>query len=291
TFTVYDILEKIQPGFCDWLEDPMGYSFAFDAAQLPETLDDLYEAFGFFYSKPKASLEFSNNASMEMLVNVNVADPGKYTYGWFYMNPEGEWVKLTDETGAPLNASNCDKLQDGGANVICKLYENGKIAAVTDSVFVNPVQFKYDKAIEEINEGLHLSTSKVYTRSGDSAPAENIRDLSIGGTRFNDYFFYGNVSKDLPVTNSTEYKNYLAKEYINAGGGENGLAVVKAIWDRYLYDMYDPSFDAGKLSNITAGTYPFYTYGDKAITWPKDTASSFNTAGSLTASLKNLNYD
>lgn len=140
-------------------------------------------------------------------------------------------------------------------------------------------------AINEINSGLGLA-SKTY--GGKSF------NLSINGTLFTKTFYYDNIMKDLPVTGTTNsekaesYGRYLAGIYLDAGGGSDGLAAVKEVWDRYILDIFDPNQAAPKSG----------TYGDEILYWTKEATGSSFHAGStgtsssgLSAGIKPLDYE
>ena len=100
-------------------------------------------------------------------------------------------------------------------------------------------------------------------------------DMSLGGAEFNKRFYYGNVSKDdrVPFNDATSYKAYLAQCYQNDQA--NGTDTLTTEWNKYLYDLFDPTYDQGSMGN-TGNVYPdtpgVNGYGDPAphISWPKD---------------------
>lgn len=272
TFTVKDILNGVKEGFGTWLTD--SYCQDFGGTKQPETLDELYDAFAVYYNLPTAALSERMDGD-QMYVDATVDKEGVYTYQWQYQDADGTWQELTSETGAAINVSKCEALLDGGANVRCNVYLNGKIQTTSTTLFVNPLKEVYDKAIEEINEQLGLSSYGVANA-----------DLSIDGNQFNNLFCYDHI----PYKSAEEYRNYLAKLYL-----DEGIDAVKEKWDYYLYDIYDPSVDAGRSNEGTGGTgYPDPgTYGDHTFTWPKDAdkgkSSPFNA--NVTPTVDDLNYD
>ncbi len=286
---VCSVLEQEKSGFSQWLSGSFIEDFG---GSVPKSVGDIYEAFAVYVNVPAVSVSGVSKGDSYILSAV-VSDNGEYEFEWQYLDADGTWKKLTEETTADVDVSDCEELLDGGAKVRARTETVSGIALVSNAVFVNPLQENYDNAVAAINKGLDLANSKVYWRVRNSAPNEMTIDLSIGSERFSKYFYYDNLSKDIPVTDAESYANYLAKTYLDAGSGEEGLAAAKEVWDRYLYDIYDPSYDAGMLKNLDGGIYPDNTYGDKAnhIKWPKDEASSFNTDPSLAPELKDLDYD
>ena len=260
-----DILNKAKPGFSDWLEN--SYVQDFNGTALPETLQELYSAFAVYYALPVLEIKTRMDGS-DIYVYAETDEQGSYTYSWEYKDEDGNWVSLCDDTTDSINSSAIDILLSGGKYVRCRMYENGKIKATSSSLFVNPLRQAYDNAIEEINSGLNLG------------------DLAINGTKFKDYFYYGNAAKDsrVPFYNASSYADYLAKCYLDAGGGAAGLNAVRREWDYYLYDIYDPT----EKSNTVV--YPAYTYGDTDLEWPKDSTSSFHGTGTLLPIINDLDY-
>lgn len=100
------------------------------------------------------------------------------------------------------------------------------------------------------------------------------------------------MAKDsrVPFSDAQSYADYLAKLYLDNGGGDAGLAAVRSEWSKYLYDLYDPSLDNGTKQNINGG-YPGngFTYGDIGLGWAKDQATSFH--GTLSPVIDPLNYN
>lgn len=269
--TLYDILDSIKSGFSQWLEN--SYVQDFGGTALPTTTQELYQAFAVYYALPTLTIE-SRMDSGNMFVDAQTDGAGTYTYAWEYRDEEGNWVSLCEDTTATINASSIELLLDGGKDIRCKLYESGQLKAISNTLFVNPLREVYDAAIAEINTGLNLGA------------------LAIYGTRFTDYFYYGNVAKDsrVPFSDAQSYADYLAKLYLDKGGSEAGLAAVRSEWNKYLYDLYDPSLDNGTKQNINGG-YPGngFTYGDIGLGWEKDQATSFH--GTLSPEIDPLNYN
>ncbi|MGN0276353.1 MAG: Cna B-type domain-containing protein [Hominisplanchenecus sp.] len=268
TITIYDILESIKSGFLEWLEN--NYVPYFGGQALPETQQSLYEAFAVYYELPSLTIseEMRGNA---VYLNAETDGEGTYVYEWEYQDEEGNWQKLCEDTGKSVNASSVEALQHGETNVRCRMYEEtdgGKaLKAISNTLAVDPVQRAYDQAIQEINTGLNLG------------------NLKINGTAFTDYFYYGNVARDtrVPFEDAATYANYLAKTYLDAGGGSQGLQAVQKEWDKYLYDLYDPN------AKSNTKVYPEFTYGDTDLEWPKDSTSSFH--GTLAPEVKALDYN
>ena len=264
TLTLCDILDMEKAGFSQWLEN--SYVQDFGGAALPTTVSELYNAFSLYQSLPELTLDTRMEGDT-MYAEVTTDGTGTYRYVWEYQDDNGEWQLLTSESGSSVNVSELDVLLNGGYPVHCKIYENDALKAVSNTVFVNPLREVYDEAIEAINSGLNLGT------------------LAINGQTFTDYFYYGNVAKDsrVPFNDASGYADYLAKVYLDAGGGDAGLAAAEEKWNYYLYDLYDPN----DKSNTT--DYPAYTYGDTDLEWPKDGTSSFH--GALAPQVDQLNYD
>lgn len=264
TASVYDLLDSIKEGFSEWLEN--SYVQFFGGTKLPETQEELYAAFAVYKALPTLTIDTRLEGG-SMYIDAVTDGTGTYTYRWEYQNDAEEWVSLCEDTTASVVASNMEVLCDGGRVVRCQMYQDGQIQAISNTLFADPMRQIYDAAIEEINSGLNLG------------------DLAINGTAFTDYFYYGNVAKDerVPFTDAQTYADYLAKTYLNAGGGEAGLAAVRTEWETYLYDIYDPTAKSNTV------VYPEYTYGDTDLEWPKDSTSSFH--GTLAPKIDDLNYN
>ncbi len=269
--SLYDILDSVKTGFSAWLEN--SYVQDFGGTALPTTTEELYQAFAVYYALPTLTIETRMDGNT-MYVDALTDGTGTYTYAWEYLDEDGNWASLCEDTTASINASTIDLLQDGGKEIRCSQYEGDQIKSTSNTLFVNPKRQLYDNAIAEINSGLNLG------------------DLEINGIQFTDYFYYGNVAKDsrVPFSDAQSYADYLAKLYLDTGGGEAGLAAVESEWNKYLYDLYDPSKDAGTKMNINGG-YPGngFTYGDIGLGWAKDKATSFH--GALSPVIEPLNYD
>ena len=262
--TLYDILDSKKSGFSDWLKN--SYVQDFGGEHPLTTQEELYEAFAVYYALPSLTIKTRMDGNT-MYVDAQTDGSGSYTYSWEYQNEDGNWVSLCGDTVAIINASSIDLLLDGGKEVRCKIYEGNQLKATSAPLFVNPLRQTYDNAIAAINAGLNLG------------------DLKINETAFTDYFYYGNVAKDsrVPFSDAQSYADYLAKTYLDANGGDAGLSAVKAEWDKYLYDIYDPT------TKSNTDKYPQYTYGDTNLEWPKDSTSSFH--GTLQPKIDELNYN
>ena len=269
--SLYDILDSVKAGFSDWLEN--SYVQDFGGTALPTTTEELCQAFAVYYALPALTIETRMDGNT-MYVDAATDGTGTYTYQWEYLDENGNWLPLCEDTTATINASAIDLLQDGGKEIRCSQYEGEQIKSTSNTLFVNPKRQLYDNAIAEINSGLSLG------------------DLEINGTQFTDYFYYGNVAKDsrVPFSDAQSYADYLAKLYLDNGGGDAGLAAVRSEWNKYLYDLYDPSLDNGTKSNINGG-YPGngFTYGDIGLGWEKDQATSFHST--LSPVIDPLNYN
>ena len=170
------------------------------------------------------------------------------------------------------------------------LSEEGAVLVNTDHFSVYGVALlspailpdDYAAAVTAINQQLGLATFPI--GMGETA------DLSIGQPRFNNIFYYGNVKRDpdAPFSDAKTYSDYLVEMYIS-----QGITAVRQIWSKYLYDLYDPSFDKGIMSNTT--DYPgAATYGDGTFNWPKDAdaikSSPFHSPGLATINPLNYNF-
>ena len=259
--TLYGVFDSVKSGFTDWLTESYVQDFG---GTTPATVGELYQAFDLFYSLPELNLEIRAEGT-QMYVDAVTDAVGTFTFEWQYLDEEGNWHSLCDDTGASIHASEIELLQDGGKQVRCKMYESNVLRAVSARKMINPKRLEYEVAIQKINRSLGLG------------------DLEIGGHVFNDLFYYGNVAADnrVPFNNASEYADYLAGLYLS-----DGLDAVRAAWDYYLYDLYDPHYQS--LGN-QKGNYPNETVGDGGLGWPKDSDSSFH--GNLTPEVKPLTYD
>lgn len=274
--TIYEILETVKSGFLNWLNDSYVQYYG---GTTPADLSGLYNAFALYYEIPDLVIVSKMNGS-ELYVNATV--DGKelveegISYYWEYQEEDGSWSKLCDDSAFSINASKIDLLLKGGKEIRSRLYEvqgeNKILKAMSNTLFVNPLREVYDEAIEEINSGLSLGT------------------LEINGKKFTDYFYYDNVAKDsrVPFKDALTYGDYLAKVYLDAGGGQAGLSAVKSTWDYYLYDLYDPAKDKNMLGHFKE--YPAATYGDNTLEWPKDRSSSFHGSGAARVEALDYNY-
>lgn len=264
SITLKDILDSVRPGFSDWLEN--SYMQDFGGTAQPTTQEELYAAFAVYYGLPTVTIATRMDGNT-MYVDAT-HDEGNYTYIWEYRNANGSWVSLCSDATASINASEISVLLNGGKEVRCSLYQGSQIKATSNTLFVDPLREVYDAAIEAINTGLNLG------------------DLAIYGTQFTDYFYYGNVAKDdrVPFYDAQSYADYLAQTYLN-----KGLSAVQEEWEKYLYDLYDPSYDLKVKDNINGG-YPGngFTYGDINLGWAKDKGTSFH--GTLSPQIDDLNY-
>lgn len=273
--TIYEILETVKSGFLNWLENSYVQYYG---GTTPADLPALYKAFALYYEIPDlaiASKMIGDELYVNATVDGKVLDEAGISYYWEYQEEDGSWSKLCDDSASSVNASKIDLLLNGGKEIRCRLYdiqgENKILKAMSNTLFVNPLREVYDQAIKEINSGLSLGT------------------LEINGKKFTDYFYYDNVARDsrVPFKDASTYGDYLAKVYLEAGGGQAGLSAVKSKWDYYLYDLYDPSKDNNTLDHIQE--YPVGTYGDTILEWPKDKASSFHGSGA--ARVEDLDYN
>lgn len=287
SFTILDLCEKEKSGFKNWLQN--SYVQSFGGTRQPQNLTELYEAFAVYYALPTLTVDstFANN---QLTLTASTDFSGTPTYKWeYYDTATGSWVTMQGETGATLNASNHAEL-NGGKDVRCSLYEGATLKATTVAENVNPLRKIYDDAIAQINAGLKL---KEYPVTVGTGAANTISvDISIHGTKYDNYFYWTNLANDsrVPFTDGDSYADYLASEYLKYSDPSEGLAAVKKIWDKYLYDMYDPILDGKYITNTT--TYPNDTYGDQNPDFIKDkNSSSFHGTSMQTPTVERLNYD
>lgn len=277
TFTLQDLFESSKSGFESWLENNYVQDFGGTAVQ---TQADLINAFAVYEELPTATIQsgLQIEDGKEKIVLSATLDKEilDVTYQWeYYDETSDEWKSLTNENSNTIDATSMSVL-NGGADVRCKVYSGEQIQTVSNILNVNNSDLSafYTEAIQEINTGLNLG------------------DLAINGTQFTNYFYYGNVAADdrVPFEDAKTYASYLAQTYLvtkAASGETDALATVKSIWNRYLYDLYTPSKDQGKLSNYS--DYPKDTYGDGGLEWPKDSISSFH--GNAVPRVNDLSYD
>lgn len=157
--------------------------------------------------------------------------------------------------------------------------------------------------IDAINEKLGLNQYTVTNGKKDI-----IVDLSLGSKEFNNRFYYGNVARDnkVPFSDAESYKVYLAQCYQN--DQNDGTDTLTTEWNKYLYDLFDPTYDQAAMANYDGykdnnkkgHDYPDAAetdgYGDPApyIHWPKDQGSGPFHATSdkvLNPTLNPLSYD
>ncbi len=160
------------------------------------------------------------------------------------------------------------------------LAEDSKAAESSDAnVASEEADSSVDAAtIAAIDEKLGLKNYVIQ----DSKNSKTV-DLSLEGDEFNKRFYYGNAAKDsrVPFNDAESYKEYLAQCYENDLA--NGTDTLTSEWNKYLYDLFDPTYDMGNMGNTQASEkdkkgcdYPDATtsngYGDPApyINWPKD---------------------
>lgn len=287
--SLYDILNSVKDGFSKWLE---GDYLTLFGGTTPTTTDELYSAFARYYSLPKLSIAV--RAGTTVYVDAETDATGDaLTYAWEYLDTadtsggtEGTWKQLCDDTSATINATAIAEGETGllkaPTKVRCKLYSDGEFQAVSDPIDVNASSLQYDEAISKINEALKLG------------------DLGIGGEKFTKLFYYGSVAKDsrVPFNNAEEYKNYLAKLYLDNigedGSDKEALKLVEGEWNYYLYDLYDPHWS--NLDHVMDG-YPTTkdigdkTVGDKGLSFTKDGTTSFHTTSENAPKIEKLNYN
>lgn len=287
SFTADDVFEAIKPGFRDWLDG--SYCQDFGGLSLPQNYEEMCAAFDIYFNIPTATLTSRTEADYNVYADVSVDAEGIYTYAWEYQDASGAWVSLTEETGATILTNNCPGLLNGGSLVQCKVYdENGNAITVSNRVFINPLQQQYEDAVTAINDGLGLYAYPVpiYDSKGGLEELKTILsvDLSIGGTEFTNYFYYEKVAADpdVPFSDAESYTNYLARTYLSYENPDDGLAAVQKIWERYLYDLFDPIYQSKGFTHTPDD-------GDGDLSWHKDDFSSFHSM--VEPVVKDLNYD
>lgn len=294
-----EILEGVKGGYADWLKgDYLVYFCDDDPAAAPSDAEELLEVFDAYYHLPSASISASvpSSASDPVAVNAYVDISDTYTFEWQEQvtnadTGEAEWVTISGETGATI-ADTASCLPYGGTNVRCRVYKDGNYQTTSNVVLVNPQKWDFDQAAAKINTGLSLST---VNGCGDTY------DLTLNGTAFNKYLYFDGVASnpDVPFDDAETYRWYLCKTYLDAynaaSGDENagntaGIAAVREVWERYLYDIFDPG--SQNLGNTGSGNYAYPTtggYGDHTLAWPKSGDSSFHA--NVAPRIDPLNYD
>lgn len=303
SFTMLDVCEAGKVGFKDWLQN--SYVQSFGGTHQPQNLSELYEAFSVYYELPTLTVNstFANN---QLTLTASTDFPGTPTYKWeYYDTATGSWVTMQGETGAVLNASNHPEL-NGGKDVRCSLYSGTTLKATTVVENVNPLRQRYDDAITAINKGLNLTKYSVLvggnTSKGGTSYSYDTKtvDVSIHGEKYEKYFYWKNLADDpnIPVTDGDSFADYLASEYLKYDDPDEGLARVEAIWERYIYDIYDPLDDSG-CKEDKSGNYlknqnadGNHDYGDATITYVKDaTSTSFHGTQTYLPKIEPLSYN
>lgn len=297
--SLVDILDSIKVGFSDWLENSYVQDFS---GTEPTTTQALYDAFAQYKAMPELTISTSMNDDRMYVEAVSDPELDNATYSWQYQDENGAWQTLCDDTTSSVDVSQIAVLQDGGKQVRCRMMDSeGTLKAISNSILVNPRRSEYDTAIAEINEKLKEHFTYATGKTSD--------DLSINGAIFTSVFYYGNVAADpnVPFYDAQSYADYLAKLYIDGGQTDKALETVRAKWDYYLYDLYDPDWktmgnrvgDYPTTAAVAAGTV-MHTMGDEGLGWPKASMSSFHGSatssgridadGSITPTIKNLEY-
>ncbi len=291
SISLKQIYDKIAPGFLTWLNNQETQT---------DTAKELADAFALYQSIPSVTLQRVNEDGVLVAVNAvlrDIDEPDESDeYHWQYLDSNSEdWQDFSsvesdldyvnyDSEQSALSGAISEKLLDGAA-VRCVLYREGIPVSTSNCVTLEPTEAEITAAIAAINKGLGLAA--VSLQNG------NTTDLSIGGSQFTDLFYYGNVARDtrVPFSDASTYAKYLAKTYINSN--EN-LETVRTVWNRYLYDMYDPADDMGNMTNKNQGYPNGDTYGDDKLGWPKDANSRGSSPfhqNTTNATVKDLNYD
>ncbi|HFU3975331.1 TPA: LPXTG cell wall anchor domain-containing protein [Streptococcus suis] len=278
--TIYDVLGAAKPGFSQWLDE----NYADFGGTTPTDMNGLYAAFELYYAQPVASLTQALRDGNSWL-DATVTPAGSYTYHWQYKDENGVWQELTIAQTASVNASDLEAILNGGKTVRARIMQGETLVTISNPLVIDPRAQVRAAAITAINTQLGLATYNI----GNAKTA----DLTISGNRFNKLFYYGNVNRDnsVPFRDAATYSDYLAETYLSGG-----IDAVRSVWNYYLYDLYDPSFDKDVMKHIIdyPEDYPEAgTYGDGTFNWPKDadrTASSpFHAA--VAPAIVPLNYD
>lgn len=254
--TIYDVLGAAKPGFSQWLDE----NYADFGGTTPTDMNGLYAAFELYYAQPVASLTQALRDGNSWL-DATVTPAGSYTYHWQYKDENGVWQELTIAQTASVNASDLEAILNGGKTVRARIMQGETLVTISNPLVIDPRAQVRAAAITAINTQLGLATYNI----GNGKTA----DLTISGNRFNNLFYYGDVNRDnsVPFRDAATYSDYLAETYLT-----EGIDAVRAVWNRYLYDLYDPSYDKGAQTNII--DYPAAgTYGDGTFNWPKDADS------------------
>ncbi len=289
SYQLEDVYDAAKPGFSRWLADEYVNDFHHTK---PTTAEEMAAAFLAFQPIPTVALNVSEPASAADHVTAAVtADPaGSYQYIWQYQTTDSEtgetvWTTIAGQTGAAVDFSALTGFPFGGAPVRCLVRDaEGQPMTKTEEKWVNPQIWRFEnEALPSINTELKLSSV---------VGCDNNRfDIRLGGTIFNGYLYYEGVAHnpDVPFSDADSYRRYLCRTYLEAydqalGNGmtesvAKSLAVSKTreIWDRYLYDLFDPG--AAGMGNTGTGSYAYPStggYGDRTLAWPKSSDSSFH---------------
>lgn len=284
SFDYYDLFEAAKPGFAAWID---GYYIPFGGGSAPTDADDLYTAFSVYYNAVSAGITTRAEVDNTLTAEVSVSASGSYVYHWQYRDG-ASWVDMDEDENGVSNRGDSSiatmdypALKSGGADVRCVIYDSTdtSIVTATDAVFINAQQALYDNAINAINTGLGLAN---YTEFGQTF------DITVGGTLFNDCFYYTEVAADprVPFSDAASYQEYLVQTYLDAcdaaiAGGESAsdaadiaLDAVRVIWNRYLYDLFDPDYKTA--THVYYGYPDADTFGDEQLAWPKMNQDSFH---------------
>lgn len=298
--TIYNILDECKAGFSSWLTQ--NYIKNGWGTSTPATQAELYNAFALYWERPSLMLTTSV-VDNELIVRAATDCSNTTSYVWEYYDEETDsWITLPGENSSTLNTSKYSEsnpnhistVLDGGRDLCCKVYNGTTL--VTDETIqdVDPMDGYYADAIAAINKGLGLDKYEVQV-GGISTKGNTLdtveADLSIYGTNYNEYFYWTNLANDsrVPFKDGKSYANYLASVYMSYEDPDEGLAAAQKIWDKYLYDMYDPSSEGWLYRTYE---YPSYTYGDQHPDFPKDNnSSSFHSTATVTPTINELTYE
>ncbi len=270
------LLDEQKSGFSSWVAN--SYVSDFGGDHLPENTQELLDAFELYQTLPSLTLT-SRQDGNTLYIDASTDYTGTPSYVWEYLDEaSGNWVAFTDPTpfGASLNTTDYAFLNEG-RDVRCKLYNaaNNELLAIAKMDNVNPRRKILDDAIAAINADTTVLNLAAYpVNVGTDAEDIIYPDLRIHGDRYDNYFYWTNLANDsrVPFTDGASFADYLAEAYLAKNGGTAGMEAVKEIWQRYIFDMYDPVKDSGMIE--TFGSYPTYNYGDQEPGFIKDKNSS-----------------
>lgn len=285
TYNFVDVLEQIKPNFSEWLAEDFIEVFG---GTPPTTKEEYLAAFDIYYQLYAATVACSEPTSSSDPVSVSATvDPaGTYNYKWLYYDETSrQWTEIEGQNGASI-ADVSTVLPTYGAYVKCRVYDDGgQYLAGSNKEFVNPKAYDFAEALVNINTGLGLQTVSANGSTYDLRLDQNI---------FNNMFYYTQsaLNPDVPFFDAASYRYLLCKTYVrakdNGASDTDALEEVRMLWNRYLYDLFDP--DASSMKDEGGTGYPTAgTYGDQTLSWPKAQNDSFH--GNIQPVINPLDYD